>query len=305
MAKRRATRQPTTFRSSWKGQIRFGLVSFAVQAVNALSKSGGDIHFNQLHEPCHSRIRYKKVCPIHGEVSQDEIVSGYEYEKGKYVVFERDELDELRPESERALSIDTFIAPGEIDPIFLDGRAYYLIPDTAEAQEPYALFREAMKRQKRWGIGHAVMFGRDQLSLVRPIDDLLCMSLLNYEAEVRKPQDMEDDVANPKLAPRKVGLAEKLIETWTEEDFDFSAYKDTYQDKLKELIDAKVQGREIVAPAADAEEPQVINLMEALQASVRQRKPRESAPSARTSGSARRGPRATGRKTRSRSKRAS
>jgi DNA end-binding protein Ku len=122
MAKRRTAKQTTTFRSSWKGQIRFGLVSFSVQAINALSKSGGDIHFNQLHAPCHSRIRYKKVCPIHGEVSQDEIVSGYEYERGKYVEFEKDELAELRPESERALSIDTFVAPGAIDAIYLDGR---------------------------------------------------------------------------------------------------------------------------------------------------------------------------------------
>jgi DNA end-binding protein Ku len=224
MAKRRTTeKKTTTFRSSWKGQIRFGLVSFSVQAVNALSKGGGDIHFNQLHAPCHSRIRYKKVCPIHGEVSQDEIVSGYEYERGKYVEFEKDELAELRPESERALSIDTFVAPGAIDSIYLDGRMYYLIPDTSEAQEPYVLFREAMKRQKRWGIGRAVMFGRDQLTLVRPIEELLCMSLLNYEAEIRKPEDLANDVAEPKLAARKIELAEKLIETWTEDDLIFQS----------------------------------------------------------------------------------
>ncbi len=304
MAKRRSTRQPTTFRASWKGQIRFGLVSFGVQAVNALSTSGGDIHFHQLHAPCHSRIRYKKMCPIHGEVSQDEIISGYEYERGKYVEFAKDELEELRPESERALSIDTFIAPSEIDPMYLDGRAYYLVPETAEAQEPYVLFREAMKRQKRWGIGHAVMFGRDQLALVRPVEQLLAMSLLNYEAEVRKPKDMEDDVVESKLAPRKIELAEKLIETWTEDDFDFSQYKDTYQDRLKELIDAKVAGREVVAPAAEEEEPEVINLMDALAASVRQRKPREAASASRTAAATRR--RATShRKTRSRAKRAS
>jgi DNA end-binding protein Ku len=304
MAKRRSTRQPTTFRASWKGQIRFGLVSFGVQAVNALSTSGGDIHFHQLHAPCHSRIRYKKVCPIHGEVSQDEIVSGYEYERGKYVEFAKDELEELRPESERALSIDTFIAPGEIDPMYLDGRAYYLIPETAEAQEPYVLFREAMKRQKRWGIGHAVMFGRDQLALVRPVEQLLAMSLLNYEAEVRKPKDMEDDVVESKLAPRKIELAEKLIETWTEDDFDFSQYKDTYQDRLKELIDAKVAGREVVAPAAEEEEPEVINLMDALAASVRKGKPRQSAAAARTAAHAKR--RTTShRKPRARARRAS
>jgi DNA end-binding protein Ku len=304
MAKRRTKKKATTFRSSWKGQIRFGLVSFSVQAINALSKSGGDIHFNQLHAPCHSRIRYKKVCPIHGEVSQDEIVSGYEYERGKYVEFEKDELDELRPESERALSIDTFISSGGIDPIYLDGRIYYLIPDTTEAQEPYALFREAMKRRERWGIGRAVMFGRDQLVLVRPIEELLCMSLLNYEAEIRKPQSLADDVAEPKLAARKIELAEKLIETWTEDDFDFSAYKDTYQDQLKSLIKAKVSGREVVAPASEDEEPEVINLMDALQASVSQRRPR-SAAADRSAGATRRGPTASRRKTRTRAKRAS
>jgi DNA end-binding protein Ku len=288
MAKRRTSRQPTTFRSSWKGHIRFGLVSFAVQAVNALSKAGGDIHFNQLHAPCHSRIRYKKVCPIHGEVSQDEIVSGYEYERGKYVEFEKNELEELRPENERALSIDTFVAPGEIDPIYLDGRMYYLIPDGPEAQEPYTLFREAMRRQKRWGVGRAVMFGRDQLVLVRQIAQLLCMSLLNYDAEIRKPKDLESDVADPKLAPRKVELAEKLVQTWTEDDFDFSTYKDTYQDKLKELVEAKVEGRQIVSPASDEEQPEVINLMDALAASVRQGKSRVTADSSSSGASRRR-----------------
>jgi DNA end-binding protein Ku len=121
------------------------------------------------------------------------------------------------------------------------------------------------------------MFGRDQLVLVRPIDQLLAMSLLNYDAEIRKPADMKDDVADMKLAPRKVELAEKLVQTWTDEDFDFSSYKDTYQDKLRELLEAKVEGRQIVAPASEEEEPEVINLMDALQASVRQRKPRETA----------------------------
>jgi DNA end-binding protein Ku len=301
MAKRKTTKQPTTFRSSWKGHIRFGLVSFAVQAVNALSKSGGDIHFHQLHAECHSRIRYKKVCPIHGEVTQDEIVSGYEYDRGQYVEFEKGELDELRPENERALTIDTFIEPGGIDPIYLDGRVYYLIPDGTEAQEPYVLFREAMKRQKRWGIGHAVMFGRDQLAVVRPIDMLLSMSLLNYDAEIRKPRDMENDIAEPKLALRKVQLAEKLVESWTEDDFDFSAYKDTYQDKLKEMVEAKVEGREIVAAPGEEDEPEVINLMDALQASVRKGKGRGAAPG-RGNGAA---PRRTSTRRKARSRRAS
>ena len=115
---------------------------------------------------------------------------------------------------------------------------------------------------------------------------------------------MEDDVVESKLAPRKIELAEKLIETWTEDDFDFSQYKDTYQDKVREMIEAKVAGREVVAPAAEEEEPEVINLMDALAASVRQRKPREAASASRTAAHTRRRA-APHRKTRSRAKRAS
>jgi DNA end-binding protein Ku len=112
------------------------------------------------------------------------------------------------------------------------------------------------------------------LVLVRQIDQLLSMSLLNYDAEIRKPKDLDNDVAEPKLAPRKIELAEKLVQTWTEDDFDFSTYKDTYQDKLKELVEAKVEGRQIVSPEAEGEEPEVINLMDALAASVRRGKSR-------------------------------
>src|SRR3954447_25846756 len=115
-------------RPSWKGSLRFGLVSIAVEALNARSSEGGDIHFHQLHATCHRRIHYQKVCPVHGEVPNDEIVSGYEYAKGKYVEIEPEELDALGTQRERSLTIDTFIEPETIDPIYLDGRMYYLMP---------------------------------------------------------------------------------------------------------------------------------------------------------------------------------
>jgi hypothetical protein len=109
-----------SWRSSWKGRVKFGLVSFEVEAVNIHSPDEGDIHFHQLHEQCHHRIKYEKVCPTHGPVKQSEIVSGYEYEKGKYVEIERGELDELRSEQEKGLTIDHFIASDQLDSLFFD-----------------------------------------------------------------------------------------------------------------------------------------------------------------------------------------
>src|SRR3954468_3995105 len=113
-------------RASWSGMLRFGLVSFPVQAFNAHAHDAGNVVFHQLHASCHSRIRYEKGCPIHGAVSNDEIVSGYEYRRGQYVEVDPEELGDLRTEAEKALTIDTFIAPDEVDPIYLDGRMYYL-----------------------------------------------------------------------------------------------------------------------------------------------------------------------------------
>jgi DNA end-binding protein Ku len=256
-------------KTSWRGQLTFGLISFPVQAMNALNREGSDIHFHQLHATCHSRIHYQKVCPVHGEVSSDEIVSGYEYKKGKYVEIEPEELDALRTERERSLTIDAFLQPDEIDPLYFDGRMYYLQPDGAGAEEPYAVVAEAMEREEKVGIGQVVFSGKDQIVLVRPLDGLLHMAMLNYEAEIRPPGQMKVALHKPKGMLRKVQLAQTLIRSWTERDFDFSQYEDQYRQRVQELVKAKIEGREIVAPQEN-EEPEVVNLMEALKRSVNQ-----------------------------------
>ena len=125
----------TSARSGWTGNFSFGLVTFAVEAFNALDRSESDIHFNQLHEKCHSRIRYQKVCPVHGPVENDEIVSGYEHRKGKYIEIDPEELSALRTERERALTIDAFVSPETVDPLYFDGRMYYLLPAGSGAEE--------------------------------------------------------------------------------------------------------------------------------------------------------------------------
>src|SRR5947209_10118203 len=128
-------------RSSWKGFLKLNLVTVPVKAYTATSSGGGDIHLNQLHSVCHSRIQYKKTCPIHGEIPKEEIVSGYEYTKGQYVVIDTDELNKLRTEDDKAISIATFVGPTAIDPVYYTGKTYYLVPDGPVGQRPYALLQ--------------------------------------------------------------------------------------------------------------------------------------------------------------------
>jgi DNA end-binding protein Ku len=254
-------------RSSWKGYLKLSLVSVPVQAFNVTASGGGEIHFNQLHSACNSRIKYQKVCPIHGEVSKDEIVSGYEFAKGQYAIVDPDEIEKLRSENDRAITIEEFIEPDQLDPVYLDGRNYYLVPDTPVGQKPYAVLHEAMMKRNRAGIARVVFSGRDQLVLVRPMDGLLTMSILNYDSQVRKPEAVSDEVHKPEISAQELKLAEMLIDASTAKKFDYSKYEDLYTKRLTELINAKVEGKELVAPPAEEEVP-VINLMDALKQSL-------------------------------------
>jgi DNA end-binding protein Ku len=260
-------------RSVWKGSLRFSLVSVPVEAFTAAETGDGEIRFHQLHEKCHSRIRYKKTCPIHGEVPNDEIVSGHEYAKDKYVVFEPGELSKLRPEGDRSISIDTFVNPDEIDPIYFDGRTCYLVPDSAAAEKPYAVLCQAMTKLARYGLAAVILHGKEELVLVRPLDGLLTMTMLHYASQVRGPGVIKDELPKVSVNPREVKLAQQLIEASTDENFDFSKYEDQHTAELRNLIEAKVKGKEIVAPPAESEEEvPIINLMDALRKSVQQTK---------------------------------
>lgn len=258
------------FRASWRGQLRFGLVSFAVQAINAEIKEKAEVHFHLLHAPDHERIHYAKMCPKHGEVPSEEIVEGYEYAKGRYVEFDKEELDVLRTEKEKALSIDAFVSADEIDPIYFDGRVYYLLPAGASANEPYTLLEAAMQKKKRWGVGQVVFSGREQLAVVRPLDGVLVMAMLNYEAEIRKPAEIKSEFTRAHTTPRKLSLAEELVGGWHEGKFDFSQYQDRYRQKVQQAIEAKEKGVEISPP--EEEEPEVVNLMDALRRSLDRRR---------------------------------
>jgi len=266
-AKKSKTKKNSKHRSSWRGHLSFGLVSFPVQAINALNRQQSDTHFHQLHAGCHRRIHYQMVCPVHGEVSNDEIVSGYEYRKGKYIEIDPEELDAVRTKKERSLTIDAFVDSSTIDPLYFDGRMYYLVPDGPAATEPYGIIAQAMERKDCWGIGQIVFSGKDQIVAVRPVDGRLHMAMLNYDEEIRTPNEI---LPRPKRVSggKTVKLAESLIDSWYSDDFDFTSYDDNYRERVERLIHAKVKGHEVVAPDDEEEEPEVLNLMDALRKSV-------------------------------------
>jgi DNA end-binding protein Ku len=255
-------------RSSWKGYLKVSLVAIPVKAYNATSDADS-IHLNQLHEECHSRIRYQKTCPIHGEVSNDEIVSGYEYSKGQYVVIDTSELEKLRPQGDKSIDIEKFVPADQLDAIYDSGRTYYLVPDGPVGQKPYALLRDAMQMENRQAIAQVVISNREQLVRLRTLGQLVTMTVLNHASQVKQPSAFEDELVSTPATDKELELTRQLIQALSAEELDLTAYRDTYTEKLTQLIEAKVSGQELVTPPVTAE-PQVINLMEALKASVEQ-----------------------------------
>jgi DNA end-binding protein Ku len=202
-------------------------------------------------------------------VSNDEIVSGYEYAKGQYVVIDPDELDKLRTESDKSINVDTFVPADSVDPVYHSGKTYYLVPDGPVGQKPYALLRDTMAESNLNAIAQVVLSKREQLVLLRPIEKLLGMTVLEYHAQVKQPAAFEDELTETASSEDELQLARTLIEGMASDEVDLSQYKDTYVEKLTALIEAKVEGKELVTPPAE-ESPQVINLMDALKASVQQ-----------------------------------
>ncbi|MCR9292631.1 MAG: Ku protein [bacterium] len=263
-------------RSSWKGYLKISLVSVPVKAYTA-TNSAKAIALNQLHEPCHSRIKYQKVCPVHGAVSSDEIVSGYEYAKDQYAVIDTSELKKLRSESDKSIVVDQFVDEAQVDNRYLAGACYFLVPDGAVGQQAYALIRDVMRDSKMNGIAKIVLSNREQLVLIRPVENLIGMLVLRHADELKTPAAFSDEVVDTQLSDQEMQLTKQLMQGLYAESFDLERYPDDYTEKLTALIQSKVEGKELVTPEAH-DEPQVINLMEALKASIQQVSPGQTAP---------------------------
>ena len=253
-------------RSSWKGYLKLSLVSVPVRGFTA-SVAASDIHLHQLHSECNSRIRYQKTCPVHGEVPKDEIVSGYEYAKGEYVVIEPEEIAKLRREKERSVNIEAAVSQNTIDPIYFTEKTYYLTPDGAVGQKPFALIQKCLADEELQAVGRVVLFGREELVLVRPVDHVLTMTALKFESEVAHADTLDEELDKTALTRDELNLTKRLLDAFEKPKFSLASFKDHYVEELTQLIEAKVEGKELVSPPA-AEEPRVINLMDALKKSV-------------------------------------
>ena len=202
-------------RTSWEGYLKLNLLSVPVKAFNTAISGGGKIGFHMIHAKCQSRIRYEKVCPVHGEIPDNEIVKGFEFAKGQYVVVDDEEREKLLPDDDKAITIDTFIRPGDLDPIYYTDRSYYLVPDGRVAQKPYAVLQRVMAERERYAVAQVVMSGHGLVVLVRPLDGLLTMTVLNYDEQIKKPSEFADEVPDVAIGDKELELAESLVDAST------------------------------------------------------------------------------------------
>ena len=252
-------------RAIWSGTISFGLVSINVKLFPAVRESR--IHFNLLHAKDMSRLRRKLVCETDGEeVKPNEIVRGYEVAPDQYVVIEDKELERVAPEDSRAIDIHDFVDLAEIDPLYYD-RPYYVSPDE-RAAKAYRLLAEAMRRSKKVAIATFVMRGKEYLAALRPIEDAICLETMRFGQEVLTPKQVEAGAGHAAVDERELKMAQQLVDSLSA-SFDPGRYHDEYQERLKQLVDAKASGEKLVSPPpAEEHRGKVINLMEALQASL-------------------------------------
>ena len=251
-------------RPTWKGYLKISLVNIPIKVFPA-TDAAATLGFNQLHAECQTRIQQKRWCPTCSkEVPNTDIVKGFEFEKGRYVVVSEEDIQKVRVDSTRVINLEKFTDDTAIDPIYLE-RAYYLAPDGPVARDAFAVIREGM--QGKCGIGKVALYGREYLVKVQPREQGLVMYTLRHAAEIRSMKEIEELNDMPaKVKPDEVKLAQQVMGTF-EGELDFESYKDEYQVGLREIIDAKIEGREIVAPEVEAP-PKVVNLMEALRKSL-------------------------------------
>jgi DNA end-binding protein Ku len=251
-------------RPTWKGYLKISLVNIPIKVFPA-TDAGATLSFNQLHAECQTRIQQKRWCPhCEREVANTDLVKGYEFEKGRYVVIDEEDIEKVRVDSTRVINLEKFTDDTEIDPIYLE-RPYYLAPDGPVAREAFAVIREGMKGKA--GIGKVALYGREYLIKVQPREKGLIMYTLRHANEIRSMEAIDELADMPaKVKPEEVRLAQQVMGTF-EGQIDFESYKDEYQVGLREIIDAKIEGREIVAPEVEAP-PKVVNLMDALRKSL-------------------------------------
>ncbi len=259
------------------GQIAFGLVSIPVKLFSA-TEASEKISFNMIHASCGTRVQQQYICPKDDRtVDRSEIAKGYEFSKGQYVLFSEEELKNLEEKASQAIEISEFLPSDQIDPIYF-AKAYYLAPDKG-GERAYTLLSKALEQTGRWALAKYAARGKGYLVVIRPLKSGLVMQQLFYPNEVRSLQDL--DITEAPVKDNELKMAVQLAEMGAAEEFHPEEYRDEVQARIKELIQKKVtDGEEITAPAADEPRAQVIDLMEALRASLAAPRGKSSAKSA-------------------------
>ena len=252
-------------RATWKGYLKISLVNIPIKVFPA-TESSGSISFNQLHAECQTRIQQKKWCPhCEREVPNAEIVKGFEFEKGRYVIMADEDLEKVRPASTRVIDLVQFSDAAALDPMYVD-RTYYLAPDGGIAADAFAVMRDGMRG--KIGIGKLALYGREYLVAVRPFERGIVMHTLHHAAEMRGIDSVEELNAVPaSVKPEEMKLARQVIQMF-EQPLNLADYKDEYRAGLQAVIDAKIAGEEVVAASSGEAPPKVVNLMDALKKSL-------------------------------------
>lgn len=240
--------------------ISFGLVTIPISMYTATQDN--DIHFNQLHKEDQSRVRYKKTCAHCGqELKSEDIIKGYEYDKDRYVVVSDEEIEKIKTEKEKAIQIMHFAQLNQISPVYYN-KTYQAVPDPG-GEKAFELLRTALMREQKVAIGKTVMGTKDTLMAIIPRENGILISTMFYQDDIK---ELQKSYKIPELSDQELNMAQVLINS-IDIPFDPSQYKDDYQGKLRELIETKISGREVVA-AQPEHTGNVINLMDALRASV-------------------------------------
>jgi len=249
---------------SHKTVISFGMVAIPIAMYTAIQDN--DIHFNQLHKDDHSRIRYKKTCAHCGkEIKPEDIVKGFEYEKDKYVVVTNEEIEKIKTEKEKSIQILHFANLNQISPVYYD-KTYQAVPETG-GEKAFELLRQALMAEQKIAIGKTVIGTRDTLMAIIPREDGMLISTMFYADEVK---ELQKQYKKPEVSEAELNMAKMLINAMAT-PFDPSKYSDEYQVKLRQLIESKISGREMISPKSEPKSG-IVNLMDALKASIEQAK---------------------------------
>jgi len=250
--------------ASRKSVITFGMVAIPIGMLTATQDN--DIHFNQLHKEDNSRIRYKKTCAHCGkEISSNDIVKGYEYDKDKYVVVTDEEIEKIKTEKEKSIQILHFAQLNQISPVYYE-KTYQATPEPG-GEKAFELLRAALMSEQKIAIGKTVVGTKDTLMAIIPREEGILISTMFYADEIK---ELQKQYTKPEISEQELNMAKTLISSM-DTPFDPSKYKDEYQVRLRELIETKISGKEIVAAEPDSA-AKVIDLMDALKASVEKAK---------------------------------